>query len=62
MKNTKPSRIAIVGCGNIGMRHLEGLLKLNRKTIISIVEPRLSAQKLAQSIYNKYKTNKKNQY
>ena len=46
--------IVLVGCGNIGVRHLEGLLKLDKKISISIVEPNLTTQKSVQSYLSKF--------
>ena len=40
-------RILLVGCGNIGSRHLQALVKLPFKTDIEIVEPNENAKKLA---------------
>jgi len=39
--------ITLVGCGNIGSRHLQGLAKLSKKVKIKIVEPNKSAVILA---------------
>ncbi len=40
-------RILLVGCGNIGSRHLQGLVKLEDSVIINIVEPKNEAKKIA---------------
>jgi hypothetical protein len=40
-------KILIIGCGNIGSRHLQAILKLKNNIIIEIVEPNLNAQSLA---------------
>ena len=40
------TRVLLVGCGNIGSRHLQGLAKLNKKLEIEIVEPNKLSQKI----------------
>ena len=40
-------KILLVGCGNIGSRHLQGLVKLPYKIEIEIVEPNIDARNLA---------------
>ena len=47
--------VVLVGCGNIGSRHLQGLIKLQDKVSITIVEPQIKAQKIAQSLIHKEK-------
>ncbi len=42
-------RIAIVGCGNIGSRHLQAIAKLPFPCIVQIIEPRENARQLAKS-------------
>jgi len=42
-------RIALVGCGNIGSRHLQAVASLHGGTIIDIVEPRTQARSVAES-------------
>lgn len=44
--------IAIIGCGNIGSRHLQGLMKLPFDITIDVVEPSLEAQSQAKSRLN----------
>lgn len=48
-------KITLVGCGNIGSRHLQALIKLHDKIIINVVEPRSEAQKIAKNIIHKEK-------
>ncbi len=48
--------IILVGCGNIGSRHLQALIKLQDKVVINIVEPQIKAQKIAQDLICKEKT------
>ncbi len=43
-------RILLVGCGNIGMRHLQSLLDLNNSFYITIVEPNVNAKNNAKSV------------
>lgn len=47
--------IILVGCGNIGSRHLQALIKLQDKVVINIVEPQIKAQKTTQSLIRKEK-------
>ncbi len=47
--------IILVGCGNIGSRHLQALIKLQDEVIINVVEPQIKAQKIAQSLIHKEK-------
>ena len=49
MFNELLKRIILIGCGNIGSRHLQGLMKLQHSVIIEIVEPNIQAQLLAKS-------------
>lgn len=42
-------RVLLVGCGNIGSRHLQALVKLPFKTDIEIVEPNENSKKLAKA-------------
>ncbi len=42
-------RIAIVGCGNIGSRHLQAIAKLPFQCRVQIIEPSETAQRLAKS-------------
>ena len=39
-------KIILVGCGNIGSRHLQAIVKLPDKPIINIVEPNENAQNI----------------
>lgn len=43
-------KILLVGCGNIGMRHLQSLLQLDDSPYIAIVEPNTTAKNNAQSV------------
>ena len=54
----KNRKITLIGCGNIGSRHLQAIVKLKESIIIEIVEPDLKAQKLAQLRLNEIKYNK----
>ena len=45
-------RIILVGCGNIGSRHLQAIAKLSYEIKIDIVEPNDDAQNLAKSRLN----------
>lgn len=45
-------RITLVGCGEIGSRHLQGLVKLQDPTLIDIVEPNEESKKRATSRLN----------
>tara|TARA_B110000438_G_scaffold1234_1_gene1195 strand:- start:1693 stop:2661 length:969 start_codon:yes stop_codon:yes gene_type:complete len=53
-------KILIIGCGNIGSRHLQAILKLKNKVIIEIIEPDLNSQSLAKMRLKEIKYNKKN--
>ena len=54
----KNKKIILIGCGNIGSRHLQAIVKTNDETSIQIVEPNAEAQKLAKSRLNEIKYNK----
>mgnify|MGYP003964056997 FL=1 len=54
----KNKKIILIGCGNIGSRHLQAIVKTNDETSIQIVEPNVEAQKLAKSRLNEIKYNK----
>ena len=54
----KIKKIILIGCGNIGSRHLQAIVKTNDETSIQIVEPNVEAQKLAKSRLNEIKYNK----
>jgi predicted dehydrogenase len=53
----KNKKITLIGCGNIGSRHLQAIVKLKESITIEIVEPDLKAQKLAKSRLNEIKYN-----
>ncbi|WP_182126146.1 Gfo/Idh/MocA family oxidoreductase [Nitrosopumilus sp. b2] len=40
-------KIVLVGCGNVGSRHLQALVKLKYQTTIYIIEPDKNSQKIA---------------
>ena len=40
--------IIVIGCGNIGSRHIQALAKLQFNTHIEIVDPNLNSHKIAQ--------------
>ncbi|MGI0024897.1 MAG: Gfo/Idh/MocA family oxidoreductase, partial [Nitrososphaera sp.] len=42
-------RIALVGCGNIGSRHLQAIAKLPFTCSVQIIEPSETAQRIAKS-------------
>lgn len=54
----KIKKIVLVGCGNIGSRHLQAIVKLKDSISIQIIEPDLKAQTLAKSRLNEIKYNK----
>lgn len=45
-------KIALIGCGNIGSRHLQALVQLSFKTEIIVVDPKKESQTLAKSRLN----------
>ena len=51
-KNNLTKKILLVGCGNIGSRHLQALVKIPYETEIEIIEPNIDAQNLAKSRLN----------
>ena len=42
----------VIGCGNIGSRHIQALTKLPFNTHVEIVDPNLNSHKIAQSRLN----------
>ena len=52
-------RILLVGCGNVGSRHLQALLKIPYNLKIDIIEPKNSSKKLALSRLQEITYNKK---
>jgi len=52
-------RIILVGCGNIGSRHLQAIAKLSYEIKVDIVEPNEDAQNLAKSRLDEISFNKK---
>ncbi len=52
-------RIALIGCGNIGSRHLQALVKLPFLTEINVVEPSKNAQHIGLERLNQVKFDKK---
>jgi len=50
--------ILVIGCGNIGSRHIQALAKLPFNTHIEIVDPDLNSHKIAQSRLNEINYNK----
>ncbi len=48
--------ITLVGCGNIGSRHLQSLIKFQDKIIINVVEPQIKNQKTAKTLIAKENT------
>jgi len=51
-------KIILVGCGNIGSRHLQALTKLNGECLVEIIEPNNDAVSLAKSRLSKMKYEK----
>ena len=43
------TRICLVGCGNVGSRHLQAIIKIPQRLQIDIIEPSLQARKIAKS-------------
>ena len=50
-------KIAIVGAGNIGSRHLQALAKVNYNLAITVIDPSNEALKLANERYNEVSNN-----
>jgi len=50
-----PKKILVVGCGNIGSRHIQALTKLPFKIDIDLVEPNKTSQNLTKSRLNELK-------
>ena len=53
-------KITLVGCGNIGSRHLQALVKLPFETEIQIIDPNENSIKLAKSRLNEIDYKKSN--
>lgn len=53
-------QILLVGCGNIGRRHLEGIMKYSEKKFIHIVEPNIKSKNLAKKYLKESIMNKSN--
>ena len=53
-------RISIIGCGNIGSRHLQAISKLNQSLIIDVVEPDDNAKTVAKLRLNEMNLNMNN--
>jgi len=53
-------RVTLVGCGNIGSRHLQALVKLPFEADIQIVDPNENSKKLAKSRLNEIDYKKSN--
>jgi len=54
------SKICIIGCGNVGSRHLQAVAKLPFEIDVDIVEPNTEAQELAKSRLKEVKYNENN--
>lgn len=52
-----PSNILIVGCGNIGSRHLQSLERSLAPLSITVIEPNMNSQKIAKSLLEKNSKN-----
>ena len=50
--------IAIIGAGNLGSRHLQGLNQINRKISISVIDPNKYSLETAKKRFDKKKINK----
>ena len=48
----------MIGCGNIGSRHLQAVIKVKGVTSVEIVEPNIKSQKTAKLRLNKIEFNK----
>ena len=48
----------LVGCGRIGERHLQGILKLKNKINLNIIEKNKKTLQKIKKKYSKYKTRK----
>jgi len=55
--NISIPHIAIIGAGQLGSRHLQGLTKINRAIKITIVEPNSDARMVAKKRYDKMPVN-----
>ena len=53
-------RILLVGCGDMGSRHLQGLVKLPFEKNIEIIEPNQNTKEIAKSRLNEIEYSKKN--
>ena len=53
-------RILLVGCGDMGSRHLQGLVRLPFEKSIEIIEPNQNAKDVAKSRLNEIEYSKKN--
>ena len=53
-------KITLVGCGNIGSRHLQALVKLPFETEIQIIDPNENSIKLAKTRLNEIDYKKSN--
>lgn len=51
-------KIVLVGCGNIGSRHLQAVVKLKNNVLIEIVEPNIKSQRIAKSRLEEINYNK----
>ena len=51
-------KIILVGCGNIGSRHLQAVVKLKNNISIEIVEPNIKSQRRAKSRLEEINYNK----
>ena len=49
--------VAIVGAGQLGSRHLQGLSKVNININISVVDPKKHSLQLARSRFNEMRLN-----
>ena len=54
----KNKKIVLIGCGNIGSRHLQAIIKVKSVTSVEIVEPNIKSQKTAKLRLNKIEFNK----
>ena len=55
----REARVALIGCGQLGSRHLQAVAKMKKKLKIQVVEPSDTAQNLAQKRLNEISFSKK---
>ena len=53
-------KIALIGCGEVGSRHLQALVKMSQNITIDVVEPNRNSQNLGKKRLNEISYNKRN--